>query len=144
MKQILLLSITLMFAFGGITAEAKNPKKATTPTKVVAAEKKVEVYYFHFTRRCKTCMAVEANAQKAVETLYADKVKRGLYTFKGLNLDDASTDAIAKKLGVGGQALLVVSGKNKVDITSKGFMNANDLEKMKEEVKKAVDNVTKG
>lgn len=144
MKQIVLLSIALMFAFGGMTAEAKTTKKVTKAAKTAVVAKKVEVYYFHFTRRCKTCMAVEANAQKAVEALYADKVKSGAYTFKGLNLDDASTDAIAKKLGVGGQALLVVSGKNKVDITSKGFMNANDLEKMKEEVKKAVDNVIKG
>lgn len=144
MKQILLLSFTLMLAFGGMTAEAKNPKKTSKPANAVVAEKKVEVYYFHFTRRCKTCMAVEANAQKAIEALYADKVKSGIYTFKGLNLDDASTDAIAKKLGVGGQALMVVSGNNKVDITSKGFMNANDLEKMKEEVKKAVENVIKG
>lgn len=144
MKQIVLLSIALMFAFSGMAAEAKTAKKTTKATKVAVAAKKVEVYYFHFTRRCKTCIAVEDNAKKAVEALYADKVKNGTYTFKGLNLDDASTDAIAKKLGVGGQALLVVSGKNKVDITSKGFMNANDLEKMKEEVKKAVDNVIKG
>lgn len=144
MKQLVLLSFALILAFGGLSAEAKSPKKVAKAAKVAVAAKKVEVYYFHFTRRCKTCLAVEDNAKKAVEALYADKVKDGTYTFKGLNLDDASTDAIAKKYGIGGQTLLVVSGSKKIDITSQGFMNAQDFDKMKEEVKKAVDKALKG
>ena len=51
---------------------------------------------------------------------------------------------VAAKLGVGGQSLLVVCGNNKVDITDKGFMNAHDLEKMEVEIKKAVEQATKG
>jgi len=140
MRHFLLLSIATFLCMSSFGLGKDNGKKTAN---VVVAAQKVEIYYFHFTRRCKTCMAVEANAQKAMQALYADKMKSGTYVFRGLNLDDASTDAIAKKLGVGGQALLVVCGNNKVDITSKGFMNANELEKMKEEVRKAVEAVTK-
>ncbi len=89
-------------------------------------------------------MSVEENARKAVETVYADKVKKGEYSFKGINLDDDSSKPIAEKLGIGGQTLLVVCGDKKIDITDKGFMNANDLEKMKEEIKKAVELALKG
>jgi hypothetical protein len=73
-----------------------------------------------------------------------DKVKKGEYAFKGLNLDDASTKTIAGKLGVGGQTLLVVCGNKKVDLTSKGFLYANNPDKIKGEIKKAVETVLKG
>ena len=141
MKQITLFSFALLLILGNWSCNAQANKKAEANTTVSA---KVEVYYFHFTRRCATCLSVEENAKKAVESLYADKVKKGEYSFKGINLDDDGSKSIAEKLGIGGQTLLVVSGNKKIDITDKGFMNAHDLEKMKEEIKKAVELALKG
>lgn len=141
MKQIVFLGFTLLMMMNSYSCSAQDNKKQSTQ-KAVAA--KVEVYYFHFTRRCNTCISVEENAKQAVESLYADKVKTGEYTFKGINLDDASSKAIAEKFGVGGQTLLVVCGDKKIDITSQGFMYAHDLDKMKEEIKKAVEEILKG
>ncbi len=139
MKNIVLFSFAFILMIGSWSCNAQTSKKAG-PKSTVSA--KVEVYYFHFTRRCNTCLSVEENAKKAVELLYADKVKTGEYTFTGINLDDENSKAIAEKLGIGGQTLLVVCGDKKIDITDKGFMNAHDLEKMKEEIKNAVNNVT--
>lgn len=141
MKQLIMFGFALVMSLGSWSCDAQNNNKADAKTVV---SNKVEVYYFHFTRRCNTCESVEANAKKAVEVLYADKVKAGEYSFKAINLDDASSKAIAEKLGVGGQTLLVVCGNNKVDITDKGFMNAHDLERMKADIKKAVEQATKG
>lgn len=139
MKQLVMFGFALVMTLGSLSCNAQDNKKADATT---AVSNKVEVYYFHFTRRCHTCQSVENNAKLAIEQLYSDKIKSGEYSFKGINLDDAGSKAIAEKLGVGGQTLLVVCGKNKVDITSQGFMNAQNLEKMKEEIKKAVNNVT--
>jgi len=86
-------------------------------------------------------MAVEENAKKAVELLYPEKVKTGEYTFTAINLDEAAGKNLADKLKVGGQTLLVVRGDKKIDITDKGFLNAHDLVKMKEEIKSAIDKV---
>jgi hypothetical protein len=141
MKQITLFCFALLLITGNWSCNAQANKKAEAKTTVSA---KVEIYYFHFTRRCATCLSVEENAGKAVESLYADKVKKGEYSFKGINLNDDSSKSIAEKLGIGGQTLLVVSGDKKIDITDKGFMNAHDLEKMKEEIKKAVELALKG
>jgi hypothetical protein len=136
MKQITIFGFGLFMLLGAMSCNAQENKKEKAQQAVSA---KVEVYYFHFTRRCATCMAVEENAQKAMETLYPEQVKAGEYTFKGVNLDEGNNKADAEKLGVGGQTLLVVCGDKKIDITDKGFLNANDLEKMKEEIKKAVE-----
>lgn len=139
MKHLMSLCLAFLMIVGSLSCNAQDNKKADAKT---AVSNKVEVYYFHFTRRCHTCQSVESNAKLAVEALYPHEIKNGTCVFKALNLDDASSKAIAEKSGVGGQTLLVVCGNKKVDITSQGFMNAQNLEKMKEEMKKAVTNVT--
>jgi hypothetical protein len=141
MKQITMFGFALFMLLSGVSCNAQGSKKESSQKSISS---KVEVYYFHFTRRCNTCMSVEATAKQAVETLYADKVKKGEYSFKGINLDDASSKAIAGRLGIGGQTLLVVCGNKKIDITDKGFMNAHDLDKMKKEIKKAIEQAIKG
>lgn len=105
-----------------------------------ATGKKVEVYYFHFTRRCMTCNNVEKVSKEAVEQQFADKVKAGDITFQSINLDEKDGEALGAKLKVEGQTLLIVSGDKRVDLTDKGFMYANNSpDKLKAEIKKAID-----
>lgn len=141
MKSLSMFVFALVM-MGSFSCNAQTNKKADAKSTV--STRKVEVYYFHFTRRCNTCLSVENNAKAAIESLYADKVKAGEYSFKGINLDDAGSKEIAEKLGIGGQTLLVVCGDKKIDITSQGFMNAHNPEKIKEEIKKAVEEALKG
>lgn len=108
------------------------------------ATKKVEVYYFHFTRRCMTCNNVEKVSKEAVEKQYPEKVKSGEITFRSVNLDEKDGEAIGAKLKVEGQTLLIVSGDKRVDLTDKGFMYANNSpEKLTTEIKKAIDDMLK-
>jgi len=103
-------------------------------TKIFKAEK-VEVFYFHYTRRCVTCNAVESVSKEAVAELYGDKV-----SFTGYNLDDADGEAKGKELQVSGQTLLIVAGDTKINITNEGFMNArNNPEKLKAIIKEKID-----
>ena len=138
MKQIALLATMLSVMFFTISCKNQGSKKEIVQNLSASG---VNVYYFHFTRRCPTCLAVEENARKAVEELYSNEVKTGEYAFHALNLDEESGKKIAENLGVGGQTLLVVRGEKKIDITDKGFLNAHDLARMKEEIKSAVDKV---
>ena len=105
---------------------------------------KIEVYYFHFTRRCMTCNNVETVSKEAVEQQYAEKVKAGEISFKSVNLDEKEGEALGAKLKVEGQTLLIVSGDKRVDLTDKGFMYANNSpDKLKAEIKKAIDEMLK-
>jgi len=138
MKQITLLAITLVIVLCSISCNGQVNKKEVAQT---ISSSKVRVYYFHFTRRCATCMAVEENARKAVESLYPNEIKSGEYSFTALNLDEANTKGIADKLGVGGQSLLVVRGDKKIDITSAAWLSAHDSDKMKVEIKSGMEKV---
>lgn len=96
---------------------------------------KVEVYYFHYTRRCATCNAVESVSKNAVAELYGDKV-----IFAEYNLDEEAGETKGKELEVSGQTLLIVAGDTKINITNEGFMNArSNPEKLKAIIKEKID-----
>lgn len=137
MKNLLVFSFALIMMLGGISCNAQSAKKQATKT---VSTGKVEVVYFHFTRRCMTCNAVEAEAKKALESLYPKLVKAGQLTFKSINLDDASSKSAAEKWSAEGQALLIMGSGKRIDLTSEGFMYAvNNPDKLKAELKKALD-----
>ena len=138
MKKLALMSTLLVLVLSIISCNGQGNKQVAAQT---VNSQKVVVYYFHFTRRCATCMAVEENARKAVETLYPNEVKAGEYSFTPMNLDEDSTKEIADKLGVGGQTMMIVYGDKKLNITSAVWMAAHDLDKMKVEIKTGIDKV---
>ena len=96
-------------------------------------------YYFHFTSRCVTCKAVEAEAKKDLAELYGSRC-----AFQSLNLDEKSSESVAEKLNVSGQTLLVVVGGKQVNLTNEGFMYASaNPAKFKAVIKAKVDALLK-
>ncbi len=104
----------------------------------------VEVYYFHLSRRCMTCNTVEKVTEEAVKELFSDAVAKGEVVYRAVNFEDKENKALIKKLKVGGQSLLIVHGKEKVDITDKGFLYAvKEPQKLKEEIKTRIETFLK-
>jgi hypothetical protein len=96
---------------------------------------KIDVYYFHYTRRCATCNAVESVSKQAVSELYGDKV-----TFADYNLDEEAGEIKGKELEVSGQTLLIVADDTKINITNEGFMHArSNPDKLKAIIKEKID-----
>jgi len=137
MKKLILLSVVLLaVSFLSVNTLAADKKTQTTVSKAA----KVEVYYFHFTRRCVTCQAVETETKTAISALYPAQAKKGLITFKAVNLDEKKSEALAKKCKAEGQALLVISDGKRIDLTEQGFMYAKSSpNKLKAELKKTID-----
>lgn len=116
------------------------PCQAQKSTPSTQKNASVQVYYFHFTRRCATCNAVEAETKKSLETLYPQHMKSGEITFQSVNLDEAEGEAIGKKVGVSEQMLVVIKGSKRTDLTDKAFLLARTKpEKLRKEIQKAVD-----
>ncbi|VBB46797.1 conserved exported hypothetical protein [uncultured Paludibacter sp.] len=139
MKKIFVASIFFAFATFMFNTNAGNTKTA-----VKTKPEKIEVYYFHFTHRCVTCLAVENETQKALPSLYPKLFKAGKIIFTSVNLDDKDSKVLAEKCKAEGQSLLIISGNKRIDLTDKGFMYAkNDPEKLKVEIKKSIDSLIK-
>ena len=132
-----MLSFALVIMLGSISCNAQDTKKQST--KQTSVSGKIEAYYFHFSARCVTCKAVEAEAKADVESLYPGKI-----TFRAVNLDDASNKTLAEKLQISGQTLLIVKGSQKINITNEGFMYAkSNPEKFKSIIKEKIDGLAK-
>jgi hypothetical protein len=64
-------------------------------------------YYFHGTRRCPTCRAIEAQAQETINTRFAEEVRQGRLTWAAVNLEDIGNDHYATDYGVTGSTLVI-------------------------------------
>jgi len=127
-------SIALFLAV--ISCNAQTKKEAVN----TVASNSVEAYYFHYNSRCMTCKTVEAEAQANIELLYPEQVKSGQVSFTAVNLDEPDGKIIGKEIGVSGQALILIKGDQKINITNEGFMYAvKQPEKFRAVIKEKVD-----
>ncbi len=117
MKTVNLFIVLGLIMGLNTSCPAQSGKDSSNPD--VSLEQQVEVFYFHYSRRCATCQAVETVTAEAVVELFGEKVP-----FTGFNLDESDGKQKATELGVSGQTLLIVSGDKKINITNEGFMFA--------------------
>lgn len=97
----------------------------------------VKAYYFHATRRCATCQAVEDVSKEAIKEYYADKV-----TFESINRDEEKDNPLMTKYKINGQTLLIVKENRKVDLTNDAFLNArSNPDKFKGKLKSTIDSL---
>lgn len=133
MKSLQFLFIAIMAISLNISCTAQS-KKQEEKVQVTKANK-VEVYYFHFTRRCATCNAVERVSKDAIAEYYKDKV-----SFSEYNLDEYDGEIKGKELEISGQTLLILANDTKINITNEGFMNAlSNPAKLKQIIKEKID-----
>ncbi len=141
----LISTLSLFLLVGAISVSAQCCNGATTDnstsTKVTCAENKksseVKAYYFHATRRCATCEAVEAVSKEAIKEYYGDKV-----TFESINREEEKDNPLLKKYKISGTKLLIINGDKKVDLTNDAFLNARtNPDKFKSKLKSTIDSM---
>ena len=143
MKKICLLMLAGFLLTGALFTKPATAQ-ATEPAKQVKKTNPTEVYYFHMTRRCVTCQTVEKVTEQAVNEFFPEAVKRGDVFFKSVNIEEKENKDLVKRLKVEGQSLLIVNGKEQVNIVDKGFMYAmNEPDKLKAVVKANVEKYLK-
>ncbi len=135
MKKILFFGFIMLLS--GFSISCNSQVKKESEKSIVNVSGKIDVYYFHYTRRCVTCETVEENAKLAIENINKTRSGGDAITYHVLNLDDVATKSLADKFKVGGQSLIVTSGEKKVDITGNAFINAKNSGKIEEEISKA-------
>jgi hypothetical protein len=135
MKTLKSIIVSLLVIVFVVAANAESPNSSK------AEDVKTKVYYFHNTRRCPTCMAIEKETKKVLkEQAYSDAKENGDLVFKSYNAENAVNKKLVKELGVTGSALIVVKGNEKIDLTSKGFMyGLKQPEKLHEALRDALN-----
>ena len=135
MKTIQFILFAVAALSMNLTCQAQNDNSEKN-TKV-SKTGEVEVFYFHYTRRCVTCKAVEDVSKEAIAELYGETI-----SFTGYNLDEQEGKDKGQDLAISGQTLLIVSGDTKINITNEGFMYArSNPEKFKQIISEKVNSL---
>lgn len=143
MKKLTLILIIALWA-GVLSASAQccDSKVAElTSTELTVAEQAngagVKAYYFHATRRCVTCQAVEKVTKEALKEHYGDQV-----AFLSIDREEDSENPLLEKYKVNGQTLLIVSGDKVKNLTNDAFLNARtNPDKFKAKLKSTIDSM---
>ena len=127
--------VLFFFLAAGIVFSCNGQSSRDDDQTQVKQADQVQVYYFHMSRRCATCKAVEDVSRQAVQEMNSDKVNYAAY-----NLEEPEGKKMAEKLNVSGQTLLIAGGDKKINLTREGFMHARTqpeklIEMMQEKVK---------
>lgn len=135
----LVFSVFTVLLFTALSCSSPTEKKQ--PVSVTAGND-VEVFYFHMTTRCVTCRTIEAEARKNIELLYPEQYRSGKISFTALNIEEPAGQIAGKRLGVNSQALLLVKGDQKFNITNEGFLYAvSQPQKFAEIMKSKMDSL---
>ena len=96
-------------------------------TTFVFAQKptKLKIVYFHSERRCPTCISIEDNTKKTLNTYFANQLKDGTITLQVLNAGDEKNLKMVEKYEADGSSLFLtkVSGTKETttDFTNFAF-----------------------
>jgi len=130
-KSFILTAFVILICFSGNLIAGNSVNKE--------GEKTI-VYYFHNTRRCPTCLAIENVTINVLQDEYSEALENGNIVFETYNAEEDANKELVKKLNVTGSALIVVKGEEKLDLTSKGFMYAlKEPEKLKKALREALN-----
>ncbi len=83
---------------------------------------KLKIVYFHLERRCPTCISIEENTKKTLNTYFAGKLKDGSITLQVLNAEDPKNQKIVEKYKAEGSALYLTK-VNGINETTTDFTN---------------------
>ncbi len=103
----------------------------------------LEVYCFHGTRQCETCINMKANTKATLDKYFSEELKNGSITFSIIDVDEKMNEMLAEKYQATGTALMVnnmVDGKdNIIDWSDFAFDKANNPDKFIPEFKVKID-----
>jgi len=68
---------------------------------------KLQIVYFHAKNRCPTCLSIEENTKKTLDTYFAAQVKDGTIKFQVLDVSESKNEKIAEKYEASGSSLFL-------------------------------------
>jgi len=107
LKLIQSTFIVLVLACCGCQEYQINNASASSDLNISQDGPTVIVYYFHGTRRCFSCITVEANAAKVIEDNFQQQITDGSLKWMPLNMDDPGNKEITEKFDIKTNTLVV-------------------------------------
>lgn len=102
----------------------------------------VQIYLFHSTQRCRTCIAIGRLAEDTINEFYQAELQEGKIEFREINIDLPENQALAKKFQASGSSLFINNyneGKDHITENIKVWRLANNEAEFKNYFKDELD-----
>ncbi len=103
---------------------------------------KVEVFYFHGTLRCPSCVALERYSRETVEEYFADELAEGKIVFREINVELPENKEVAEKFAARGSSLFtnaIYDDKDHIEEEVSIWRFIGDEVRFKENLKNKID-----
>ena len=120
---IIMIFLAMVLVVSGCNSQAASTQKdalettgmscitdtcAVSPVRTVSADvQKIEIYHFHGTNQCTSCIAVGKLAEETVNTYFADELKSGKIVFGHINGELPENSELVRKYGATGSSLWI-------------------------------------
>ncbi len=95
---LLIFAVMIIVPFQLYADETITKSEADKPAKIDNSSTiSVKAYYFHGARRCKTCLALESNAKKALETFFPEEMDQRIIAWQAVNTDQKENKHFEKE-----------------------------------------------
>ena len=134
MKKTSLLFIAILLSACAFTQE----------TVVNSKKNHIDVYYFHRTDRCATCLSIEENTKATLNEFYAEELKNGTINFYSICYEEDLNKEMIEKYKVDAPALYLTKVKKgketEKDLTDFAFDNSlHNADKFKEGLRERIN-----
>jgi len=102
MKKLFIISLLMV---AGLMVFAQKPTK-------------LQVVYFHAKHRCPTCISIEENTRKTLNTYFANQLKDGTIKFQILDVSDEKNEKLVIKYEADGSGLYLTRLDGKKESTT--------------------------
>jgi len=104
-----------LIIFGLLVSTNSGSKNSNTNTAPITKADKVEVFLFHATQRCTTCIAIGRLAGETVNEYFQSELKDGKIEFREVNIDLTENKELAAKFQASGSSLFINAISNGQD-----------------------------
>jgi hypothetical protein len=118
---VLLISISLTGCNNQVSSQ-KIESNASSTSKQEAKSglskvDKIEIFDFHSTRRCVSCLGMEKNAKETLDKYFKKELESGKITFQSINIEESSPEVatLVNKYQASGSSLFINAIKNGED-----------------------------
>ena len=147
MKKIIfsIISIAILFSMNACNSKsAKNDNKTESSTVITnnADANKIQVYYFHGSIRCHTCVSVDEDTHEYLKEMYTEEFNNDKISFHSIDIDKIEREDLIKKYEIYGQTLLLTKGDRVINETDDAFQYVTtNPEKWKQILKTKMDSL---
>jgi hypothetical protein len=151
-KYIIIIAIFIFIALGFILINNNKEKKEQVNTNYSVIDiklpkvEKIEVFLFHTTQRCISCINVGKYAKQTIDNNFTEELNLGKIVFKEINIDLPENYQLAEKFEAAGSSLYIntIRGdKDNIEQDLTVWRLIGDETKFEKYLKDKIDNILK-